>query len=54
MVRDLFLRVPSFDVDLVVEGDGPTLAQLLGEALPARVRVHQRFKTAVLIMADGF
>ena len=54
MVRDLFLRVPNFDVDLVVEGDGPTLAQLLGEALPARVRVHQRFKTAVLIMADGF
>jgi len=54
MVRDLFLRVPNFDVDLVVEGDGPTLAHLLAEALSARVRVHQRFKTAVLVMADGF
>ncbi len=54
LVRDLFLRVPNFDVDLVVEGDGPTFANLLGEALPARVRVHQRFKTAVVVMADGF
>ncbi len=54
LVRDLFLRVPNFDVDLVVEGDGPEFASLLGKALPARVRVHQRFKTAVLIMADGF
>lgn len=54
LVRDLFLRVPNFDVDLVVEGDGPEFARLLGEALPARVRVHQRFKTAVLVMADGF
>lgn len=54
LVRDLLLKVPNFDVDLVVEGDGPEFARLLGEALPARVRVHQRFKTAVLVMADGF
>ncbi|MGI6434904.1 MAG: CBS domain-containing protein [Syntrophomonadaceae bacterium] len=54
LVRDLLLKVSNFDVDLVVEGDGPEFARLLGEALSARVRVHQRFKTAVLVMADGF
>lgn len=54
LVRDLLLKVPNFDVDLVVEGDGPEFARLLGEVLPARVRVHQRFKTAVLVMDDGF
>lgn len=54
LVRDLLLKVPNFDVDLVVEGDGPEFARLLGEVLSARVRVHQRFKTAVLVMKDGF
>ncbi|MGE5398358.1 MAG: CBS domain-containing protein [Chitinophagales bacterium] len=52
-VRDLFLGVPNFDVDLVVEGDGPELAQHLAEALGGRARVHERFKTAVVILNDG-
>lgn len=53
-VRDFFLGVPNFDVDLVVEGDGIELARRLGETLGARVRVHQRFKTAVVILPDDF
>ena len=31
IVRDLFLRVPNFDVDIVVEGDGITFAGLLAK-----------------------
>lgn len=53
-VRDLLLNVPNFDVDLVVEGDGPVFARQLAEMVQGRVRIHQRFKTAVVVMADGF
>lgn len=53
-VRDLLLKVPNFDVDLVVEGDGTVLARALGEAWGARVRIHDRFKTAVIMMDDSY
>ena len=52
-VRDLFLQVPNFDVDIVVEGDGLELARRLGVLTHARVREHERFRTAVLIFPDG-
>lgn len=52
-VRDLFLQVPNFDLDLVVEGDGLELARKLGERTGARVREHERFRTAVVIFPDG-
>jgi tRNA nucleotidyltransferase (CCA-adding enzyme) len=53
-VRDLFLRRANLDVDLVVEGDGIAFARVLGQTLGARVHVHERFGTAVLILPDGF
>ena len=53
-VRDLFLGIQNLDLDLVVEGDGIAYARKLGEALHARVKVHERFGTAVLLLPDGF
>jgi tRNA nucleotidyltransferase (CCA-adding enzyme) len=53
-VRDLFLRLPNFDVDLVVEGDGVVLAENLANKLGGKSRIHDRFKTAVVTLPDGF
>lgn len=52
-VRDLFLRLPNFDVDLVVEGDGIALANQLAERLGGKAKTHERFKTAVITLPDG-
>jgi tRNA nucleotidyltransferase (CCA-adding enzyme) len=53
-VRDLLLGIQNLDLDLVVEGDGIAYARKLGEVLHARVKVHERFGTAVLLLPDGF
>ena len=53
-VRDLLLGIENLDLDLVVEGDGIAFARKLGEVLHARVKVHERFGTAILLSADGF
>ncbi|MGB9711927.1 MAG: CBS domain-containing protein [Dissulfurimicrobium hydrothermale] len=53
-VRDLLLRLPNTDVDLVVEGNGIAFAKRLAERFSARVRAHEKFQTAVIIFPDGF
>jgi len=53
-VRDLLLRRPNLDVDLVVEGDGIAFAKAFAGRFGARVRAHQKFGTAVVIFPDGF
>jgi tRNA nucleotidyltransferase (CCA-adding enzyme) len=53
-VRDLLLGRPNLDVDLVVEGDGIAYARTLGKGAQAKVKVHERFGTAVLVFPDGF
>jgi tRNA nucleotidyltransferase (CCA-adding enzyme) len=53
IVRDLFLRVPNFDVDIVVEGDGITFAGLLAKKTGGRLRTHQKFGTAVVVLPKG-
>jgi tRNA nucleotidyltransferase (CCA-adding enzyme) len=53
-VRDLLLGIENFDLDLVVEGDGIVFAQKLGEMMQARVKVHDRFGTAIVLLPDGF
>ncbi len=45
-VRDLLLRRPSLDFDVVVEGDAIALAKSLAEELGGRVISHKRFGTA--------
>ena len=53
-VRDLLLGRENLDLDLVVEGDGIAFARQLGQLLHARVKVHERFGTAVIILPDGY
>ncbi|HBQ87034.1 MAG TPA: poly(A) polymerase, partial [Syntrophomonas sp.] len=52
-VRDMLLKVPNYDVDLVVEGDGTELAVKLAERLGGKLRVHERFRTAMVKLPDG-
>ncbi len=54
-VRDLFLRRPNLDLDLVVEdGEGVEFARRAAEIRPGiKVRAHKKFHTAKLIFPDG-
>ncbi|GAB6035484.1 CBS domain-containing protein [Fundidesulfovibrio butyratiphilus] len=52
-VRDLLLGRPNLDIDLVVEGDGIAFAEALAKEYGGRVKSHQKFKTAVVILPDG-
>jgi tRNA nucleotidyltransferase (CCA-adding enzyme) len=52
-VRDVLLKYPNFDVDLVVEGDGIAFAGALVRAMGGRFKAHPKFKTAVVILPDG-
>ncbi len=52
-VRDLLLATPSFDVDLVVEGNGIRFAKAFAQPYKARVKIHERFGTATVTFADG-
>lgn len=52
-VRDLYLEVPNFDVDLVVEGNGEEMARKLAERLGGKARIHERFRTGVILLPDG-
>jgi tRNA nucleotidyltransferase (CCA-adding enzyme) len=53
IVRDLFLRVPNLDVDIVVEGDGITFAGMLVKQAGGRMKTHQKFGTAVVVLPNG-
>ena len=47
-VRDLLRGAPGVDIDLAVEGDGPTTAGTLAERLGGTVLAHGRFGTATV------
>ena len=44
----------DIDLDLVVEGDGIAFARQLAEMTQARIKTHERFGTAVVLLPDGF
>ena len=48
-VRDILLRSPNLDLDMVVEGDAIAFAEALARELGGRIRSHHKFKTAVVI-----
>ncbi len=50
IVRDLIMNRPNLDVDLVVDGDGPSYAALLAERKKGNVVVHDRFGTSVVML----
>jgi len=54
LVRDLFLRRVTLDVDVVIEGDGVAFASRFSADHGARLLVYERFKTASLTFPDGF
>lgn len=53
-VRDLLLKKANLDLDIVIEGDGIAYAKALAHHLKGRYRTHDRFKTAVVLMPNGF
>jgi len=53
-VRDLLLKKQNLDLDIVVEGDGIIYAKKLAAKLDGRVRTHERFATAMVVLKDGF
>jgi len=46
VVRDLLLKRPNLDLDLVVEGDALKLAPLLADIVHGKTITHRRFQTA--------
>ena len=52
-VRDVLLGAESFDVDIVVEGDGIAFAHALAELLGARFTPHAKFGTAIVHHGRG-
>lgn len=53
IVRDIILEIPNKDVDIVVEGEGIAFAMELKDELNGKkVVVHEKFKTAVVIVND--
>jgi tRNA nucleotidyltransferase (CCA-adding enzyme) len=49
-VRDLLLGRPNADVDIAVEGNGIEFARRLAEDLGGRLRPHEKFQTAVVLL----
>jgi tRNA nucleotidyltransferase (CCA-adding enzyme) len=50
LVRDLLLGRPNADVDIAIEGSGIEFAHRLAEELGGRVRAHEKFQTAVVLL----
>jgi tRNA nucleotidyltransferase (CCA-adding enzyme) len=51
-LRDLMLGDKNFDLDIAVEGDGIFFAEQLAKKLRSGLKIHERFRTATLILAD--
>lgn len=52
-VRDLILKRHNLDVDVMVEGDGISIARILASKWHVEITVHQQFLTATLAFLDG-
>ncbi|RLA84150.1 MAG: polya polymerase [Deltaproteobacteria bacterium] len=53
-VRDLFLGRENLDLDVVIEGDGISFAEAMGEKLGVTPKVHKPMGTAILSFGDRF
>ncbi len=51
-VRDLLLRRPNLDIDIVVEGNAIEFAKSFAEHYGIQYRLHKKFNTAMLIFPD--
>jgi tRNA nucleotidyltransferase (CCA-adding enzyme) len=52
-VRDIFLFQRNLDIDVVIEGSGIEFAKALAASIGGRVRAHEKFATAVVILPNG-
>jgi tRNA nucleotidyltransferase (CCA-adding enzyme) len=52
-VRDLLLGIDNLDIDITDEGDGILLAKSFAAQHGGRVREHETFGTAVVVLASG-
>lgn len=48
VVRDIFLKRPNLDIDLVIEGDAISVAKQLAKSKGGKVVAHDRFGTATV------
>ena len=53
IVRDALLKIPNFDIDIVVEGDGIKFGKELSKSFECRLECHRKFGTSVLVLSDG-
>ena len=51
-VRDLLLGKENLDLDVVIEGDGVAYAKALATRLGGRLRIHEKFNTAKVLLPD--
>ncbi|MCX5895063.1 MAG: CBS domain-containing protein, partial [Proteobacteria bacterium] len=52
-VRDVFLRLENYDIDIVVEGDGIRFARKFAARYGCEIKIHRRFGTAVMFLKNG-
>ncbi|MBU0680681.1 MAG: CBS domain-containing protein [Proteobacteria bacterium] len=52
-VRDLLLGVANLDLDIVIEGDGIDFAKKLAAHCQGKIRTHEKFNTAVVVLPNG-
>ena len=52
-VRDIFLRVENYDIDIVVEGDGIAFARAFAAEHGLSSRVFTKFGTAIIDLGNG-
>lgn len=53
VVRDLLLRNPNSDLDILVEGEGIPLAERVAQEVGGRVVSHAKFHTATVTVPNG-
>ncbi|MBD3182460.1 hypothetical protein GF312_09225 [Candidatus Poribacteria bacterium] len=53
-IRDLLVGRRNLDIDIVVEGEGINFARQIAEKINGKIKTHDQFGTAVVILPDGF
>ena len=53
-VRDLLLKKKNLDLDVVIEGGGIAFAERLAKRLSGRIKPHERFGTAMILLPGNY